>query len=176
MRRTRLIRTEKSFVKLQSPRSMHLKAKLTRKRYKNDTAFINAVYRNNKQWIDSHIYGGKPKGAKSIKTAFVNSVKDYMEMNNISAQSAIDILVSSESFTTAAERMQRNITKAIKSNPSVYNEFKKELKLNKKEDIDPSKFNWNYNEEAYEYEDYYIQIDNSPKDGSSYTIKIKKRK
>ena len=171
-RRTRLIETDNSYVKLQAPRAVHLRAKLARKRYKSDMNFINAVYRNNKEWIDSRIYGGKPKGARSIKTAFINSVRDYMETNNISAQSAIDILASSETFTPASERFQLNITKAIKNNPEIYSQFKKKLKLGKKEDIDYTKFVYNQFEKGYEYEDYFIVIDNSPKNGSAVSFRI----
>ena len=172
-RRTRKIKTEKSVVDLVGKRVVNLHAKFRRSRYKNDNTFIDAVYRNNKAFIDSHL--GKTSSRLSVKTRFKHLVKQYIDTQHISAQSAINILASSESMTTAAERMQRNITKAIKSNPSVYKEFKDKLSLAKKEEIDPSKFIWNYLEEAYEYEDYFIEIDNSPKDGT-YSIKIREIK
>lgn len=171
-RKTRKIKTEKSVVDLVGHRVVNLHAKYTRRHYKSDKTFIDAVYVRNKKFIDSHL--GKSDSGLSIRMRFRHLVEQYIKQQNISAQSAINILASSESMTTAAERMQRNITKAIKNNPSIYKDFKKELKLTKKQEIDSSKFQWDYMEEAYEYDGYYVQIDNSPKDGS-YSIKIYKK-
>lgn len=162
-----------SYVDLVGHRVVRLKAKLPRRRYKDDDHFLDAIYRNNKQFIDSHL--PKTNSRISIKDRFKHLTMQYVEQQHISVQSAVDIFASSESMTTAAERMQRNITKAIRRNKTIYEDFKDKLGLKKKEDLDPSKFNWNYQEEAYEYEDYYIEIDNSPKDGT-YSIKIRERK
>lgn len=172
MRRTRKIKTEKSYVDLVGHRVVNLHAKFKRSHYKSDTKFIDAVYMHNKKFIDSHL---PSNGGITKRLKFRHLVEQYRDVQHISAQSAINILASTEAMTTAQERMQRNITKAITKNPSIYKEFKNKLGLSKKQDLDPSKFWWNYNEEAYEYDGYFVEIDNSPKKGN-YTIKIRKIK
>ena len=136
-----------------------LKAKHKKKFYKNDRAYIEAIYRNNKNYIDERMGEGY---RVSHKTAFINTVKDYMKEQRIGASTAISRFISSEEFTTKGERLHHNLIEGLMGNKEAYKIFKNKTGIKKKTDIDMNKLEYDYNDNIYKYEDVIIDVANSP--------------
>lgn len=148
-----------------------LEAKKDKGRYKSTSHWLDAVYRNNKSFIDE-----KLKYVKNKKRAFKNLVleqtgikfpgnltnKELTERLNAAKKptKALKKLSRSDIFSSYKERAQENIYKFLKEEKSI-NKIK-DL-IGKREKFDPGKLEWNYKDKVYEYKGVYIDISNSPK-------------
>ena len=148
-----------------------LEAKKDKGRYKSTSHWLDAVYRNNKSFIDE-----KLKYVKNKKRAFKNLVleqtgtkfpgnltnKELTERLNAAKKptKALKKLSRSDIFSSYKERAQENIYKFLKEEKSI-NKIK-DL-IGKREKLDPGKLEWNYKDKVYEYKGVYIDISNSPK-------------
>lgn len=142
-----------------------LRARHKRSFYKSDTLYLQAIYRRNKEYIDTRMGEGY---RVSHKTAFVNTVKEYMRDKHISPNIAVSKFISSEEFTTKGERLHYNLIKGLKENKEVYAAFKKNTNIKKKEDIDIDKLEYDINDQVYKYDDYIIDVSNSPQEVNIY--------
>lgn len=148
-----------------------LEAKRDKGRYKSTSHWLDAVYRNNKSFIDE-----KLKYVKNKKRSFKNLVleqtgikfpgnltnKELTERLNAAKNptKALKKLSRSDIFSSYKERAQENIYKFLKEEKSI-NKIK-DL-IGKREKFDPGKLEWNYKDKVYEYKGVYIDISNSPK-------------
>lgn len=150
-----------------------LEAKRDKGRYKSTSHWLDAVYRNNKEFIDN-----KLKNVKSLnkKRTFKNLVLEQtgfkfrgnlpikelnFELNKSkNPVKALKKLSRSDVFSSYKERAQENVYKFLKEEKSI-----KTIKnlIGKKEKFDPGKLEWNYKDKVYEYKGVYIDISNSPK-------------
>ena len=149
----------------------NLKSKKYKYKYKSTSQWLDAVYRNNKEYIDE-----KLKYVKNKKRAFKNLVleqtgikfpgnltnKELTERLNAAKKptKALKKLSRSDIFSSYKERAQENIYKFLKEEKSI-NKIK-DL-IGKREKFDPGKLEWNYKDKVYEYKGVYIDISNSPK-------------
>lgn len=169
-----------------------LEAKRDKGRYKSTSHWLDAVYRNNKEFIDDklknvgeyHKVSGRLKQSK--KNSFKNLVLEQTgyklrkklsveELNSLlnkakNPTKALKKLYRSEAFTPYKERAQENFYNVLKEHKAI-NRIKKIA--GEKERFDPERLEWNYKEKAYRYGNVFIEIDNSPED-KNYTIKITK--
>lgn len=141
---------KKTLVSLTAPKA--------RNKYKSDKAYIEAVYRKNKKWIDTKM---TYKPAVSKKTAFVNATLDYVRQGK-TARQAVNTLASSASFVSQGERARMNILKVIEKDKKLYRQFKEATKIKKKSDIDINRIRWSYRDTAYEYDGVVIDVSHSP--------------
>lgn len=135
-----------------------LRAAKPRKRYKSDEAYLRAVYRKNKDWINRT---ATYKPTVSMERSFVNSAMDYVRQGKTARQAA-NILASSAAFAGKNYRGKVNIYNVITQDKKLYSQFKSATKLKKKSDFDIEKLKWSYDLEAYEYEGLVIDVKNSP--------------
>lgn len=149
----------------------NLKSKKYKYKYKSTSHWLDAVYRNNKSFIDE-----KLKYVKNKKRAFKNLVleqtgtkfpgnltnKELTERLNAAKKptKALKKLSRSDIFSSYKERAQQSAYKVIKENKAI-NRIK-ELS-GEKGKFDASKLEWDYNDNVYKYEGVYIDISNSPK-------------
>lgn len=140
---------------------MLLKAAKAKYKYKNENAWLDAVYRKNKTFIDSKL---SVVGEKNKKKVFKQLVKERQDRGETTYR-AVKNLGKTEIFTSRRERSQENILKAIKSDKETFKQFRKEIGFNTK--IDTTKFEWDYKDKVYKYGNTIIDITNSP-----YKIKI----
>lgn len=149
----------------------NLKSKKYKYKYKSTSQWLDAVYRNNKEYIDE-----KLKYVKNKKRAFKNLVleqtgikfpgnltnKELTERLNAAKKptKALKKLSRSDIFSSYKERAQQSAYKVIKENKAI-NRIK-ELS-GEKGKFDASKLEWDYNDKVYKYEGVYIDISNSPK-------------
>lgn len=143
-----------------------IKAKKPRKAYKSDEAYLRAVYRNNKQWLDK-VATYKPK--VKMETSFVNSAMDYVKQG-YTARQAANKLASSAAFAGKSYRGKVNIYNVIMNDKKLYAKFKEESSLRKKADFDIDKLQWRYDLDAYVYEDVIIDVSQSP-----YRVTIRRK-
>ena len=62
---------------------MRLKARKAKYKYKNDDAWVRAVYRKNKEYIDSKLYGVAEKNKFKVFKNLINERSTYeKELNN----------------------------------------------------------------------------------------------
>ena len=150
-----------------------LEAKKNKGRYKSTSHWLDAVYRNNKEFIDN-----KLKNVKSLnkKRTFKNLVLEQtgfkfrgnlpikelnFELNKSkNPVKALKKLYRSDVFSSYKERAQENVYKFLKEEKSI--KTIKDL-IGKREKFDPGKLEWNYKDKVYEYKGVYIDISNSPK-------------
>ena len=150
-----------------------LEAKKDKGRYKSTSHWLDAVYRNNKEFIDN-----KLKNVKSLnkKRTFKNLVLEQtgfkfrgnlpikelnFELNKSkNPTKALKKLYRSDVFSSYKERAQENVYKFLKEEKSI--KTIKDL-IGKREKFDPGKLEWNYKDKVYEYKGVYIDISNSPK-------------
>lgn len=150
-----------------------LEAKKDKGRYKSTSHWLDAVYRNNKEFIDN-----KLKNVKSLnkKRTFKNLVLEQtgfkfrgnlpikelnFELNKSkNPVKALKKLYRSDVFSSYKERAQENVYKFLKEEKSI--KTIKDL-IGKREKFDPGKLEWNYKDKVYEYKGVYIDISNSPK-------------
>lgn len=91
----------------------------SRKYYKNDLTYIQAVYKNNKQLIDEKNEGISLPSNKVFK----QDVLDYMEVQNISVTKAIGKVLRSRKYLSVAELSKQNLIQGLKSQ-GLYKEFR----------------------------------------------------
>ena len=135
-----------------------LRAKRPRKAYKSDENYLRAVYRNNKEWLNSH---KTYTPSVSLERSFVNSAMEYISQGYTAVQAA-NKLASSGAFTGKSYRGKVNIYNVILNDKKLYEKFKKETNIKRKEDFEVEKLEWSYREDAYKYGDVYISVSNSP--------------
>ena len=135
-----------------------------RRYYKNDDAYIDAIYRKNKEIIDrklSDVGTGRPKAL------FKTLVKEYIEEGKTPRQSA-SIVGRSELFVPRAERLGSNAFSALRKDPTSWKAFSS---LRSKRDergrftkIDTTKLTWDKKQKVYVYNnEVVISFKNSPK-------------
>ena len=150
-----------------------LEAKKDKGRYKSTSHWLDAVYRNNKEFIDNKLKNvqslNKKRTFKNLvleKTGFKFrgnlTIKELnFELNKSkNPVKALKKLYRSDVFSSYKERAQENIYKFLKEEKSI-NKIK-DL-IGKREKFDPGKLEWNYKDKVYEYKGVYIDISNSPK-------------
>lgn len=158
-----------------------LEAKKDKGRYKSTSHWLDAVYRNNKSFIDE-----KLKYVKNKKRSFKNLVleqtgikfpgnltnKELTERLNAAKNptKALKKLSRSDIFSSYKERAQENAYKALKE----YKAINKIRQLSgEKGKFDPSKLEWNRKENAYRYGNVFVSFVLSPPDDEN-VIKIEK--
>lgn len=132
-------------------------------KYASINHYVNAVYKKNKDLIDSELSGGE-KGPKATLKAMV---KEYMEQGKTIGQS-LRIIDRSELFTPRAERLQNNALKAMRRDKKAWEAFNE---LRRKRDergrftkIDPSLMKWDKKQKLYIYNnELTVSFKNSPK-------------
>ena len=150
-----------------------LKAKKDKGRYKSTSHWLDAVYRNNKEFIDNKLKDVKTTNKRRVfknlvleqsGTRFKGSLTNKelnFELNKVkNPTKALKKLSRSDVFSSYKERAQENIYKFLKEEKSI--KTIKDL-IGKREKFDPGKLEWNYKDKVYEYKGVYIDISNSPK-------------
>lgn len=150
-----------------------LEAKRDKGRYKSTSHWLDAVYRNNKEFIDNKLKDVKTKNKRRVfknlvleqsGTRFRGSLTNKelnFELNKVKTPTkALKKLSRSDIFSSYKERAQENVYKFLKEEKSI--KTIKDL-IGKREKFDPGKLEWNYKDKVYEYKGVYIDISNSPK-------------
>ena len=150
-----------------------LEAKKDKGRYKSTSHWLDAVYRNNKEFIDNKLKDVKTTNKRRVfknlvleqsGTRFKGSLTNKelnFELNKVkNPTKALKKLSRSDIFSSYKERAQENVYKFLKEEKSI--KTIKDL-IGKKEKFDPGKLEWNYKDKVYEYKGVYIDISNSPK-------------
>ena len=150
-----------------------LEAKRDKGRYKSTSHWLDAVYRNNKEFIDNKLKDVKTTNKRRVfknlvleqsGTRFKGSLTNKelnFELNKVkNPTKALKKLSRSDVFSSYKERAQENAYKALKE----YKAINKIRQLSgEKGKFDASKLEWDYNDKVYKYEGVYIDISNSPK-------------
>jgi hypothetical protein len=160
-----------------------LEAKRDKGRYKSTSHWLDAVYRNNKEFIDNKLKDVKTTNKRRVfknlvleqsGTRFRGSLTKKelnFELNKVkNPTKALKKLSRSDVFSSYKERAQENFYNVLKEHKAI-NRIKKIA--GEKERFNPERLEWNYKEKAYRYGDVFVEIDNSPED-KNYTIKITK--
>ena len=150
-----------------------LEAKRDKGRYKSTSHWLDAVYRNNKDFIDNKLKDVKTTNKKRVfknlvleqsginfRGSLTNKELNF-ELNKVkNPTKALKNLSRSDVFSSYKERAQENVYKFLKEEKAI-----KKIKdiLGKREKFDPGKLEWNYKDKVYEYKGVYIDISNSPK-------------
>ena len=151
----------------------NLKSKRYKKRYKDTSHWLDAVYRNNKSFIDEKLKDVKTKNKKRVfknlvleqtGTKFKGSLtnKELNEKLNAAKNptKALKKLSRSDVFSSYKERAQQNAYKVIKENKAI--QKIKELSEEKGK-FDPTKLEWDFKDKVYKYGKVYIEFEDSPK-------------
>lgn len=157
-----------------------LVAKRKASKYKNNASFIDAVYRNNKNYIDMKLFrinskesfknliieqfhmfdGQNPPELSSKQINDILNRKSKRELRN-----AVRELSVSDAFSSYEERQQYSAYSAVHEYKEVFKEFRKATGWKQK--IDISKFEWDKDEHTYVYKGakntVYIDLTGSPK-------------
>ena len=143
---------------------MILKAKKPRNRYKSANSWLDAVYRNNKSFIDDKLPDTETKTSK--KTLFKRIIKDYVEEDNLTYKRAVNVASRSTTFTEVKERMVSNAYKALKKDEAAYREFREATKeKGRYTKINFEEFVWDKDSKSYVYgKKLRVYFRNSPKD------------
>lgn len=138
---------------------MKLEAARAKGKYKSTEHWLDAIYRKNKDFIDSKLNITNPKASK--KTVFKNLVKEYIE-EGYTPKKAVDILSRTTIFTPEVERFQINAIEGIREDKQVWKRFRKLAGWKTK--IDPTKLVYDKSQGIYIY-DGRLTIDfrNSPR-------------
>lgn len=135
---------------------MILKAKRNKGYYKNTNAWIDAVYRNNKELINIKLEGVLGNKQKVFK----NLVKEYMD-EGLSPTKAVNTLSRSTVFTEERERLRENAMNALRADKDAYKAFRTTIGWNTK--IDTAKIIYDKDEKVYIYDNKaIISFKNSP--------------
>ena len=139
-----------------------MKALKNKGKYKNTNTWLDAVYRNNKELIDSKL---ETTGNTSKKQVFKKLVNEYMS-EGYSPTQAVKKLEKSTVFTDVKDRLKQNAYTAIKNDKEAYKEFR-ELTKNKGRysKVELDKFQYDKDTGNYVYGNIVISFSNSP-----YTI------
>lgn len=150
----------------------YIKANKARSKYKNTEAWMNAVYRKNKEYIDS-TFVSTTQSSKSIKVQFKQSIKDYMEgARKFTPEEALNATLRSSHFTTPKERIRANLMSKLKKEQELYKEFRQIAfrESGKYAKYDPDKWFYHYDDKVYTYDGrIMISFSNSPQ---SVTMKV----
>lgn len=141
---------------------LKLKALKAKSKYKNTEAWLDAVYRNNKEYIDSKIIVTSTRESK--KAIFKRMVGEYME-EGLSPTKALKTVSKSSVFVPYKERAVSNAYTALKADKLAYQQFRELTKSGGKyTKIDMGKFVWDPDQKVYVYDnEVIIRFDNSPK-------------
>lgn len=141
------------------------KAKHKKGFYKSTDAWINAVYRNNKEVISKEL----GSDGKSGKVIFKQMIKEYMS-EGLSPTKAVSTIARSTIFTSTKERLLDNFYKGLKSDQEAYKTFKELIKeKGKYTKFDTEKLFWNPQDKVYIYDNsVIISFQNSP-----YGVKVR---
>lgn len=151
---------------------MKLKALKNKGKYKNTEAWLDAVYRNNREFIDSKLVITNPRASK--KTVFKQLVREYMD-EGMSPTKALNTLSKTTIFTPEAERFRSNVHKAIREDKDTYKQFRKMVGW--KEKIDDSKFVYDKEQHIYVYDGRVtVSFKNSPYEIILGTIQTNQQK
>lgn len=136
------------------------KAKHNKSYYKNTNAWIDAVYRNNKEVIDKEL---SSFGLKSPKSIFKQMVNEYIE-SGVSATKAVKTIARSTLFTPVEERIRSNFYSGLKGDRDSYKKFREFTKeKGKYSKYDPNKLVWDKDNKVYIYNSsVIISFQNSP--------------
>lgn len=155
--------------------------------YKDEKAYIDAVYRNNKEYIDSHIDQDYVKLHGTPKKAFKALVKEQMSETNYNTgekytlQEALKRLSGSKSLNKewkTSDVKANNFENLLKKDKNVYKEFRNKTREGgkfAKYDYSKLKFEGYYvvngtNAAVYFYGDTYIIEFKSPTSGTGASI------
>ena len=151
----------------------NLKAKRDKKKYKDTSHWLDAVYRNNKSFIDEKFKNVKTKNKKRVFKNLVLAetgakfkghltIKELNERLNAAKNptKALKKLSRSDVFSSYKDRAQQNAYKVIKENKAI--QKIKELSGDKGK-FDPSKLEWDFKDKVYKYGGAYIELSDSPK-------------
>ena len=152
----------------------NLKSKRDKKRYKDTSHWLDAVYRNNKSFIDEKLKDVKTKNKKRVfknlvleqtGTKFKGSLTNK-ELNAAkNPTKALKKLSRSDVFSSYKERAQQNAYKVLKENKAI--QKIKELS-GEKGKFDPTKLEWDFKDKVYKYGKVYIEFKTSPKEIKIY--------
>ena len=126
--------------------------------YKTTDAWIDAVYRNNKEIIDKELsFAGKPRAT------FKQMVEEYMD-EGLRPTEAVSTIARSTLFTSELERLQNNFYQGLKGDKEAYKLFREFTKeRGKYAKFDPNRLKWNKEDKFYVYGDnVIISFQNSP--------------
>ena len=160
-----------------------LEEKRDKGRYKSTSHWLDAVYRNNKEFIDEKLKNVKTKNKKRTFKNLVLEQTGFKFRGNLKIKElnfelnksknptkALKKLSRSDVFSSYKERAQENAYKALKE----YKAINKIRQLSgEKGKFDPSKLEWNRKENAYRYGDIFVSFVLSPPDDEN-VIKIEK--
>lgn len=137
---------------------MELKALHAKSYYKSTSHWLDAVYRNNKDFIDKRLNVTNPKASK--KTVFKNLVNEYMD-EGLSPTKALNTLSRTTIFTSIPERLRSNALKGIRGDAETFKSFRKLAGWKTK--IDESKFVYDKEQHIYIYDNKVtVSFRNSP--------------
>ena len=133
---------------------MDFKAKFKKSHYKSDRTYLEAVYQNNKQIIDSAFQDrGKPK------VLFKQQVLEHVEQGK-TLKEAIQTVGRTRDFTTAKEQFHANFYKGFKGYPLEYKQLRELTKVGGRyTKFDDAKLEWDQNAKGYVYDASYTKID-----------------
>lgn len=141
-------------------------------KYKDLEKYLDAIYRNNKELIDSKVLRAedvelatnKEKLLRTSKrTAFKNMVKEYMD-EGYNVDEAIKKLSNSRNFTEYEELAHNNMLEALKNDKDAYRKFRELTKeKGRYTKIDMDKFSYIRNNE-YIYGNIIVSFKNSPQE------------
>lgn len=141
-----------------------MKAPKKRSKYKSVDHWLEAVYRKNRDEIDTALADVKNK-----RSSFINLVKGYME-EGLRPEKALGKLINSTIFTPEAVRFKQNVLEAIKSHGK-FKEFRNLIKdaRGKFAKVELSKFSYDKKNKVYYYYTdagniVIINFTNSPED------------
>ena len=155
-----------------------LKTNIGAYKYKSHNLWINAIYKKNKTYIDSAL-STLPQRDRlfAFKSLLYERLNDNIPLDLTKRQTqlkmskffnqtktselkkAIYTMSRTEVFVSRKQRLQENVYKAIKSDKELMRQFKQKTGRKK---IDTEKFEWDYEDKVYKYEDVRIDISNSP--------------
>lgn len=115
--------------------------------YKSTSHWLDAVYRNNKEFIDKKLTVTNPKASK--KTVFKNLVREYMD-EGYAPTKALNTLSKTTIFTSEVERFRRNARNALRNDKETYKQFRQLVGWKQK--IDESKFVYDKKQHIYIYD------------------------
>lgn len=147
------------------------KAKKPRNKYKNENAWLRAVYRNNKELIDSKLNLEHTTGYRAFKALLREYKQDSYTQdkygNNPTNKQALERMANSEIFRSKGERLQSNAWNALKdkTNKQAYETIRRLTGWKTKMSVE--NLRWDSKAGMYVYQGpkgkAYIDFSNSPK-------------
>lgn len=135
-----------------------LKAKKSKKAYKNTESWLDAVYRNNKDVINRELsFAGNPK------KVFKQMVRENMA-EGMSPTKAVSTVARSTLFTSEEERLRENMLSGLRGDREAFRAFRELTKEHGRyTKFDPSKLSWDATDKVYVYnQNIVISFQNSP--------------